>query len=72
MLLESQDESNPFINDLALDARCIQNANDDKSKKSDCDLFYSCLKQIPKIGDKNAKLLQNSYKSMWLILFFLN
>ena len=50
MLIECQDEKNPFQKDY-------------KIKTSD--FYMNCLRGIPKVGDKNAQILFNSYKSIY-------
>lgn len=55
MMSELQNEKNPFSKDLTV------NTND----HSICnELYLNCLKNIPKIGEKNAQIILKKYKSM--------
>lgn len=54
MLSETQEDKNPFNKDLTV------NTNDQALTNQ---LFLNCLKNIPKIGEKNAQLVAKSYKS---------
>ena len=51
-MCEFQDHLNPFVKEYA-----SQNAPSNEQ------IYISSLKIIPKIGDKNAKLLAQKYKS---------
>lgn len=54
MMSEIQNEKNPFTKDLTINT----------SDQTICSqLFLNCLKNIPKIGDKNAQIILKSYKS---------
>lgn len=53
MFVECQDK-NPFTKDLTV------NLND-PTKSNEC--LLNCLKNIPKIGDKNANIIVKVYKS---------
>ena len=63
MLIECQDEKNPFQKDYTIDTN-------DKIKTSD--FYMNCLRGIPKVGDKNAQILFNSYKSIYIIFIVYN
>ncbi|RNA34190.1 Fanconi anemia-associated of 24 kDa [Brachionus plicatilis] len=55
MMSDLQNEKNPFTKDLSI------NTNDQTICSQ---LYLNCLKNIPKIGDKNAKIILKTYKNL--------
>ncbi|CAF0727013.1 unnamed protein product [Brachionus calyciflorus] len=55
MMSEFQIDKNPFIKDLTV------NTNDQSISSQ---LYLNCLKNIPKIGDKNAQTIAKAYKNL--------